>query len=78
MVFYTRIVAMGIVEKLSDSGCILTLEPTGFVDEPDVDCVRCLGVKDASSIFDLSNWIYYFLTCEELWKTKFGGGGDGE
>lgn len=41
-------------------------------------CVRCLGVEDNSSIFALSNWIYYSLIWEELWKNKFGGGGDGE
>lgn len=74
MMFGTKIIAMETVEKVSGSRCILTLEPTGFVDEADVGCVRCWGVKDDSTIFSLSNWAYYFLTWGKLWKNKFGGG----
>lgn len=51
MMFRARILAMEIVEKVSGSRCILTLEPTGFVDEADVGCVRWWGVKGDSNIF---------------------------
>ena len=39
MVFWTRMVAVQIVEKVSDSEYVLKLKLTGFVDETDVDFV---------------------------------------
>ena len=78
MVFRINIVAVEIVEKVSDSGYILKLDTIGFTHVPVVGCEICWGIKDDSNIFALSNWSYYFLTWRKLWKNKFGGGGDGE